>query len=123
MPEPEEEPGQTAQPLTEIPETAADCKKCNGVWGVHGLAQVESCLCRTNDAGKTCRDGGECQGACLASEDGFEVVEKGPPAKGFYRGSCSEFTIAFGCHLFIPKGARQKGPQEKEDAADSLCYD
>ena len=115
--------GSSQKALTAIPETEEACKSCNGVWGVHGLADVEGCLCRTKDAGKTCRDGGECEGACLASEDGFEVVDKGPPEKGFYRGTCSEFTVAFGCHLFVPTGARKKGPREKEDAADSLCVD
>jgi hypothetical protein len=107
----------------ERPKTKEACVTCNGVWAVHGLAETESCNCRTKDSGKLCRDGSECEASCLADENRFEVVQAGPPAKGFYVGNCSEFEISFGCFKFITAGIRAKGPQLKEDAADSYCVD
>jgi hypothetical protein len=99
------------------------CDACRGVFAVHGVAEVESCNCRTPDSGKVCRDGADCQGSCLADEQRFQVLEKGPPARGFYLGRCSEFKTAFGCFKFIPTGVAAKGPQRQEDAAEDLCVD
>jgi hypothetical protein len=107
------------------PTTKASCDACKGVWARHGLAEAESCVCRTKDAGKVCRDGGECEGQCLVDEsDGaFEVTEKGPPQKGYWKGKCSEFDTTFGCHKTIRHGARKKPPETPEDAADTICID
>src|SRR5450759_4309113 len=44
----------TAPPRASVmpsPSTLEECRACNGEWGRHGLAQKESCLCRTKDAG------------------------------------------------------------------------
>lgn len=120
---------QTATPApapakpNESPKTKETCGSCNGVWAVHGLGETEICNCRTKDAGKVCRDGADCQGSCLADENRFEVVQTGPPPKGFYAGKCSEFETSFGCYKFIPAGIRAKGPQLKEEAADAMCVD
>src|SRR5688572_32181626 len=105
------------------PETKEACAACNGKWARHGLAEQESCICRTKDGGRACLDGAECQGQCVARESDFVVVEKGPPPRGHYKGKCSEFDTVFGCHRFVPMGAKKKGPQEAADAADQLCYD
>jgi hypothetical protein len=115
-------PGTPAAPAAP-PKTQEACAACNGVWGVHGLADAPSCNCRTKDGGKPCRDGAECESACLADEKKFETVELGPPPKGFYSGRCAEFQTSFGCFKFIPNGVRAKGPQLQEDAAESLCVD
>jgi hypothetical protein len=105
------------------PSTKEGCDACQGVWARHGLAEAESCVCKTRDGGKVCRDGADCEGSCLADEDGFEVVEAGPPAKGFWKGKCAELETTFGCNRTIAHGARAKGPQLAEDAAATMCVD
>jgi hypothetical protein len=107
------------------PTTKESCDACKGKWGRHGLAEADSCICRTKDFGKVCRDGGECEGQCLVEEGdgGFEATEPGPPAKGYWKGKCSEYDTTFGCHKTIPHGARAKKPELPEDAADTICID
>ena len=51
------------------------------------------------------------------------MVEKGPPAKGYFRGHCSEFDTTFGCNNMIPEGVSKKGPQLAEEAAEQICID
>ena len=120
--------GQTLQtstpaPAGERPTTQAGCDACGGKWGKHGLAEADSCICKTKDAGKVCRDGSECQADCIADEDGFEVVQKGPPAKGYWKGKCADYDTTFGCHRIIAAGTRAKPPQTAEDAAGTICVD
>ncbi|HEX6764910.1 MAG TPA: hypothetical protein VF103_05515 [Polyangiaceae bacterium] len=89
--------------------TEADCKACNGDWGIHGIAQTPSCNCRTHDGGKRCRDGTECEGLCTAADEPErEIVEPGPPARGFFVGRCSKFSSVFGCYRPIEDGAGKK---------------
>jgi hypothetical protein len=107
----------------ERPETKAACDAAGGVWDRRGLENREGCLLRTKDSGRPCRDGTECEGDCLADENGFEVVDKGPPPKGFWRGRCSEHDTTFGCYRAIPDGARKRGPLPEDDAADAICVD
>jgi hypothetical protein len=107
----------------ERPKTKEACEACQGRWGIHGLAEVETCICKTRDSGRSCRDGADCEGQCLAESGGFVVVDKGPPAKGYFRGRCSEFDTTFGCHHMIPEGASKKGPQIADDAAEQICID
>jgi hypothetical protein len=108
---------------SERPRTKEACDACQGKWGVHGLADVAMCICKTRDSGRSCRDGSDCEGQCLAEAGGFVVVEKGPPPKGYFRGKCSDFDTTFGCHPTIPEGASKKGPQLAEDAAEEICID
>jgi len=107
------------------PPTSADaCKACNGLWGRHGLADTESCNCRTTDAGKRCKDGADCQGVCVAAEEPErEVVVAGPPARGYFVGKCSETVTVFGCFKPIDKGAASHGPVPLTDPPPSLCVD
>ena len=119
-------PDSEAKVLTaagERPKSRAACDACQGRWGIHGLADVEICLCKTRDSGRTCRDGNDCEGQCLAEADGFVVVDKGPPARGYFKGRCSEFDTTFGCHRLVPAGAGKKGPQVAEEAAEQICID
>src|SRR5262245_4637989 len=101
-----------APPPTTPPVTAEACRACRGQWGVHGLDDKESCNCGTTDGGKRCRDGLDCQGMCLVNADqpDVEVVEAGPPARGFFVGRCSAFVAVFGCHSVVQRGARGEGP-------------
>lgn len=112
-----------AQPEANRPASKESCAACRGEWGPHGLAQVDSCICRTKDGGRVCHDGLECEGQCLADEDGFEATEKGPPARGFAKGRCAEFVATFGCHSIVPRGARAKGPKVEAEAIEKICID
>ena len=107
----------------EPPKTKAGCDACNGKWGRHGLADVQTCICKTKDGGKPCRDGAECEAQCVAMDDDFVVAEKGPPPKGHYKGRCAEYSTTFGCFRFVPRGASKKPPLPAEDAAEQLCID
>lgn len=106
------------------PMTAEECKRCNGDWGQHGIVQQESCLCRTSDQGKECRDGDECQGQCLLSDPAQEeVVDQGPPRRGYFVGRCSEFVQTFGCYALVLRGARRQGPVPLDEPPAQICAD
>jgi hypothetical protein len=106
------------------PTTKVGCDACGGRWAIHGIAETESCICKTKDGGKACRDGAECEGNCLLGEDAkMEVVEKGPPPKGFFVGRCSDYDATFGCFRSIATGTRAKGPAIAEEAFQHLCVD
>jgi hypothetical protein len=100
----------------------AACEACHGEWGRHGMMQIESCICRTADAGRECEDARDCEGECLAT--GHRVVRRGHGPRRLPNGTisvaetlavaigrCSEFRAAFGCHAYVPEGARAGGPQ------------
>ncbi len=84
----------------------AACRACKGVWGRHGLAQMEGCNCRTKDAGRVCH-GGDCEGACL-----FRETVDGKP-----EGRCSELKTSLGCHERIIRSANG------EIAVHNVCVD
>jgi hypothetical protein len=87
-------------------ETEQQCKACGGVWAKHGLSKTPSCNCATSDGGRRCKDGAECEGICAAADEPeLEVVEKGPPARGFFVGRCSKNVAIFGCYRPIERGA------------------
>jgi len=106
------------------PQTKQACDACGGLWDRHGIAETEGCICKTKDGGKACRDGAECEGQCLVGADSkFEVAQKGPPARGFCTGKCSNYETTFGCFRVLERGARAKGPQIEEEAAHHICVD
>ena len=114
----------TARAEKTRPQTRQACDACRGDWDRHGIAEVEGCICRTKDAGKTCRDGADCEGQCLVADDAhFEVAGAGPPPRGHYVGKCSEFETTFGCFRMLDRGARAKGPLPAEEAARHICVD
>jgi hypothetical protein len=83
-----------------------DCKACGGVWAPHGISTKPSCNCATSDGGKRCKDGAECEGVCVAAgEPEREVVDPGPPPRGFFVGRCSKTVAIFGCYRPIERGA------------------
>jgi hypothetical protein len=106
------------------PTTKETCGSCRGIWAVHGLDEEPSCNCRTNDAGKRCRDGADCQGVCLAAETPeTETVVAGPPARGFFLGRCSELMIVTGCNRIIEPGASARGPTILAEPPPVICQD
>jgi len=114
-----------APPPASPPATPEACQACRGLWAVHGLADKESCNCRTTDAGKRCLDGHDCQGMCIANRDSpeVEVVQAGPPARGFFVGRCSEVVTVFGCNRIIERGASSGGPGPLGEPPQPLCFD
>ena len=106
------------------PTTKAGCDACNGQWGHHGIAEQESCICKTKDGGKSCRDGAECEGACIVGDDAkFEVDANGNPPRGHFVGRCADYDATFGCYRMIPNGTSAKGPLPAEEAAPRFCVD
>jgi hypothetical protein len=106
------------------PTDKAGCDACKGLWARHGIAEAESCICKTKDGGKACRDGDECEGACIVSDDAkFEVVKPGNPPRGHFVGRCADYDTTFGCYRLIPKERRTKGELPEEEAAPRLCVD
>lgn len=107
------------------PPTEDECRACRGVWGKHGIAETPSCNCRTNDGGKACRDGAECEGQCIADADNprHEVTDPGPPPRGYFLGRCSELASVFGCFRTIDRGAAARGPVPAADPPGMICAD
>ena len=110
-------------------QSEAACRRdCNGEWGLHGISQTPSCNCRARDAGRTCRDDDDCEGQCIAHVGGDgaverEVVDRGPPPRGYFLGRCSAFRATYGCERFIAAGARKQGPVSLERPPEELCAD
>lgn len=106
------------------PPTPEACKACNGEWGIHGLAQKEGCLCRTKDAGKVCKSNRDCESQCVAKETpDTEIVDQGPPAKGFFLGQCHAFTTFFGCARLLRAGEVGTAPVSLAELPPKLCID
>lgn len=113
-----------SKPPPPRPTTKAGCDACQGKWERHGIAEAESCICKTKDGGKTCKDGADCEGACIVADDAkFEVAVPGNPPKGFYVGRCADYDTTFGCYRLISKGATKDGPVAADDLAHRLCVD
>lgn len=105
------------------PQNEAECRTCNGNWGVHGLRDEPSCLCRTRDAGKTCKDGLDCEGECEVVEGKVEITEQGPPPRGYFVGRCTEFDLVFGCRKLLMDGTLARGPTSLDEALPEMCID
>jgi hypothetical protein len=105
------------------PQTEGECHACNGTWGPHGLSQKESCLCRTRDFGKVCKDGLECEGECVAVDGQTEVTDPGPPARGYFLGKCSEFDMVYGCNKLLMDGTKPHGPVRLDEPLTEMCVD
>jgi hypothetical protein len=101
----------------------ASCQaKCNGELRKALKGRIV-CVCRTKDAGRTCRDGNECEGECLADGARKEVTAEGPPQRGFFIGNCSEFKSAIGCYRVIPSGTLKHGPIPLDEPPPTICID
>jgi hypothetical protein len=113
----------------------AACVACRGDWGAHGIAGTESCYCRTEDAGRECRDGLACEGACVNPHWDVVTPERptirdasgrwhlGERETGILVGHCSEFSWTIGCVSFIPDGASAAGPQQFKVFPGRVCSD
>src|SRR5262245_42620524 len=46
--------GRSKDDRTPRPDSKEACDRCGGLWGVHGIAPKESCICRTKDGRQSC---------------------------------------------------------------------
>jgi hypothetical protein len=118
----------TATPAAAVkpprPTTKAGCDACKGQWAKHGISETETCICKTKDGGKSCKDGSECDGVCVLGDDAkFEVTAPGSPPRGGFTGKCSEYDTVFGCFRSIPSGTRSKGPVTEDEGSHRICVD
>jgi hypothetical protein len=107
----------------QAPQNERECTACKGLWGVHGLAEVPTCLCRTHDGGKRCKDGLECEGECEVTDSQTEVTDPGPPPRGYFLGHCTGYDHIFGCHKLLMDGTAARGPTNLEEALSEMCVD
>jgi len=100
------------------------CDACAGIWGVHGIEPVASCICRTKDAGQSCTDGSDCQGACIVDDDApFEIVAPGDPPRGTFVGRCADYDTTYGCYRVAPRRDEASSPLPENEAAQDVCVD
>ena len=90
-----------------LPQTEQACNVAGGQWTSIGFGSLERMICDipTTDAGKICTDWDQCQGTCLADNQGT------PPYKSYrYResnnskdnkGHCTERKTIFGCYNYL----------------------
>src|SRR5689334_7864158 len=106
------------------PSTKEACDACQGIWAAHGVEESETCICKTNDEGRECTDGNDCQGECLLDGDAeLHVMEQGDPPRGYYKGHCADYDTTFGCFRHIPDGIQSELPLTAEEAGPDVCVD
>jgi hypothetical protein len=77
------------------------CKASGGTIEKVGMIGTPACVIPTADAGKTCRDSGECQGRCLVKDwKGDHPPRVGTQSKGM----CEASNLTFGCFAEIRRG-------------------
>jgi len=111
-------------PTVPRPSTKEACDACQGIWAVQGIESEESCICKTNDEGRACVDGKDCQGECLLDGDAeFHVMEHSDPPRGYYRGHCAGYDLTFGCFRHIADDIGNQLPLTAEEAGEDVCVD
>jgi len=120
----------TRSSATQLPAKKADkpvtkeaCDACHGLWDIHGIGDTETCICPTSDAGKTCTDGQQCEGACIVTDDDFQVIEAGDNPKGYWVGRCAGYDTTFGCYRGVPAGTLERGPHVADEGFEDVCVD
>ncbi|GEM_PF-3208453 len=83
------------------PTTQAQCEAEGGEWRAHCGLIGDCCNFRTADAGESCTDVSQCEGACIAEN---EVATSG---------TCSEWKTTFGCYSYMRNG----------QAGGAICVD
>jgi putative hemolysin len=74
----------------------ASCAARGGSMQPVGRLQRPACVVPYADAGKTCSDKADCQGACIA--------EGNPKAQDATTGQCQKTNVQFGCYAKIVGG-------------------
>ena len=109
---------------TPRPNNREACERCGGLWGKHGIAETEGCICRTKDGGKTCTSANDCEGACIVDDEAsFEVVQPGDPPLGVFVGRCADYQTTFGCYRVAPPRNGEEPGLPEDQAARDICVD
>lgn len=85
-----------AAPSSTVAGADASCAARGGTMQPVGRLQRPTCVVPYADAGKTCSDKADCQGACIA-EGNLE-------AQGATTGQCQKTNVQFGCYAKIVGG-------------------
>ncbi|MBX7495462.1 hypothetical protein K3172_06280 [Qipengyuania sp. 6B39] len=81
----------------------ASCLAKGGTVERRGMIQAETCVTPYADAGKTCTDGDECEGKCLA------YGRVGSPPGEQVEGICERDDRTFGCFGIVEDGKVEAG--------------
>lgn len=87
-----------------IPKSEAGCKQAGGSWGPAGIFPQPICRLPTHDAGRTCGDGAECEGLCLAKPSKAERARILKRIKVAMTGTCTSVIPVFGCMAMVKMG-------------------
>jgi hypothetical protein len=92
----------------------AECTERGGTWRAVGILPQKICVLPTGDAGRTCGDGGECEGTCLAalSEAERDAVMRRHQTI-VTTGQCSPAIPLVGCLAIVREGV----------VSGIVCYD
>ncbi len=98
----------TARPtksVGDIPKDQATCEAHGGKWNRIGLAPRDACNLPTSDAGQSCSDSSECEGACVAdlSRADYDRVTKNKVIIDS-TGKCTPWRIVVGCLAVVTDG-------------------
>ncbi len=96
-------PTKPCAPKFTRPRTRTACLAAGGRWARAGLSPRPICTMPTRDGGRICADGGECDGACVATltpEQRRLMSTRRVPALG----RCTTHTPVFGCRAFVTAG-------------------
>ncbi len=103
----EEGCGITNQPANRenIPQDKETCEVQGGEWGRFGLTIKEQCNLPTSDAGKTCSNQNECEGACiveLSEEEQDRVTKQNEVIET--NGKCTPWLFTYDCNAYVKDG-------------------
>lgn len=93
-------PTQSAQAEVQIPKDEQSCKAAGATWRRVCLMGTWSCVVTHADAGKTCRDGDECQGKQCRYEGKMTPDMDGKPVTG----KCTANSDPCGCFTLVEDG-------------------
>ncbi len=89
--------------IADIKATSQERKACLAVGGEIrqvGKRQADRCVQTYPDAGNSCKDGQDCFGRCLASDEDAHRLSRGDLATG----SCAVINNRFGCQAMVEDG-------------------
>ena len=96
-------PTATTSTATVIPKDEESCRVAGGNWRPVCLMGKPACVVKFADAGKTCRDGDECQGRQCRYEGKEKPNMEGKDATG----KCLAFSDPCGCFTLVEDGKIQ----------------
>lgn len=71
--------------LSSVQNDEESCRATDGEWIGTGLAQTFMCVHKYSDGGKFCNSSDECEGFCIAKEDGSGYCKNDDNPFGCYR--------------------------------------